>query len=140
MLKQQEGDMEQEKEQEKEKAKHSEYAPQNRLKERVTGLVPSPFAGETKDQICEDLQNLFKKHQKKFFGVKDKESRDHINLQELRDQFRDFENLIDAYDNSDQNKEYQLFNMLISVTPRGEMFIGKHGTGLMTSIEFDRVI
>ena len=58
----------------------------------------------------------------------------------MREHFRDFENLIDAQDNSDQNKEYQLFNLLVSFTPRGEMFIGKHGTGLMTITEFETLL
>jgi len=30
--------------------------------------------------------------------------------------------------------------LLLSVTPRGEMFIGKHGAGLMTLAEFTKVV
>ena len=36
--------------------------------------------------------------------------------------------------------DYQLLNLLVNIVPRGEMFIGKHGTGLMTLAEFTKVV
>ena len=70
-----------------------------------------------------------------------REHRVHINLAELRDHFRALDSLIDADDSSAMHKDYQLFNMLVSgVVPRGDNFIGKHGTGLVTLAEFTNVV
>ena len=64
----------------------------------------------------------------------------HINLSELNEHFRAFDNLIDAEDDSVMHFDYQLLNLLLSIVPRGEMFIGKHGTGLMTLAEFTKIV
>ena len=64
----------------------------------------------------------------------------HINLAELNEHFRAFDNLIDAEDDSTMHFNYQLLNLLLSIVPRGEMFIGKHGTGLMTLAEFTKIV
>lgn len=64
----------------------------------------------------------------------------HINLAELNEHFRAFDNLIDAEDDSNMHFNYQLLNLLLSIVPRGEMFIGKHGTGLMTLAEFTKIV
>lgn len=48
--------------------------------------------------------------------------------------------LMDAEENADKKRDYLIFNLLISQIPRGEMFIGKHGTGLMTAAEFVKVV
>ena len=70
-----------------------------------------------------------------------REHRVHINLAELREHFRALDSLIDADDSSAMHKDYQLFSMLVSgVVPRGDNFIGKHGTGLVTLAEFTNVV
>ena len=43
-------------------------------------------------------------------------------------------------DDSELHKEYQLVNLLTAIVPRGEMFIGKHGTGLITLSEFTKIV
>lgn len=47
---------------------------------------------------------------------------------------------MNADENSEKNFDYQLLNLFISVVPRGEMFIGKNGTGLMTLAEFTNIV
>ena len=70
-----------------------------------------------------------------------REHRVHINLAELREHFRALDSLIDADDSSAMHKDYQLFNMLVNgVVPRGDNFIGKHGTGLITLAEYTNVV
>ena len=59
---------------------------------------------------------------------------------ELREHFRVFDNLLDVEDDSSMHSDYQLLNLFINVVPRGEMFIGKHGTGLMTLAEFTNIV
>ena len=85
---------------------------------------------------------FFTKFEKEFYAVKGaREHRVHINLAELREHFRALDSLIDADDSSAMHKDYQLFNMLVNgVVPRGDNFIGKHGTGLVTLAEFTNVV
>lgn len=95
----------------------------------------------SREQIRDDLFKFFDKFQKTFYGATGaQENRVHINLSELCDHFRAFDNLIDAEDDSAMHFDYQLLHLLISIAPRGEMFIGKHGTGLMTLAEFTKVV
>ena len=61
-------------------------------------------------------------------------------MAELKDHFGAFDNLMNADENSEKNFDYQLLNLFISVVPRGEMFIGKNGTGLMTLAEFTNIV
>ena len=58
----------------------------------------------------------------------------------MREQFRSFENLLDANENAQSQKDFYFFNLLVSITTRGEMFLGKHGAGLMTLAEFTKVV
>lgn len=45
-----------------------------------------------------------------------------------------------ADENAEKSKDVLLLELLCSVTPRGEMFTGKHGTSLMTLQEFTKII
>ena len=96
----------------------------------------------TKELIRDDLLAFFTKFEKEFYAVKGaREHRVHINLAELREHFRALDCLMDADDSSAMHKDYQLFNMLVNgVVPRGDNFIGKHGTGLVTLAEFTNVV
>ena len=64
----------------------------------------------------------------------------HLNLQELRDTLIGFDNLLMADENAEKSKDVLLLELLCSVTPRSEMFIGKHGTSLMTLNEFTKIV
>ena len=68
------------------------------------------------------------------------ENKVHLNLTELAEHYRCCDNLIEVDDNPELHKDYQLFNLLLNTIPRGEMFLGKHGTGLVTLAEFTKII
>lgn len=48
--------------------------------------------------------------------------------------------MIEADDNLGMHKDYQIFDLLLNIVPRGEMFLGKHGTGLITLAEFTKIV
>lgn len=68
------------------------------------------------------------------------ENREHVNLTELQTEFSNFDNLMTADDDSSMLKKFHLFNLLVSIAPRGHKFSGRHGTGLMTKAEFTKVV
>ena len=87
------------------------------------------------------MYNFFKAHEKTFYAATgSRENKVHINLQELRERFRELPHLMEASEDSTALKNFLMLNLLVSVTPRGEMFMGKHGAGLMTEAEFIKIL
>jgi hypothetical protein len=93
------------------------------------------------EKIRDALFQFFHENHKKFYqSNKEYIDNAHLNLPELRVKMESAQDLIEADDDDTQHGNFASWNLIVSITPRGDLFRGINGSGFITFGEFQGVI